>query len=73
MESATETEAVEANVVIQQEHTVAVVENTGEELAVEANVDKVTAEFCRNAEYHKNILSDKNLVSYRFIVKDIEH
>ena len=74
-----ETEAVEANKVVEQTSEeiadIAVdanVENTGEEPAVEVNVDQVIDEFCSNADYIENILSDENSVSFRFILKDID-
>ena len=72
---------MEANVVVHQnteEQTVAdiavdaAVEHTAEEPAVEVCVDQVIDEFCSNAEYLKNLLSDENSDTYRFIVKDID-
>ena len=74
-----ETEAVEANKVVEQTSEEiadiavdATVEHTGEEPAVEVNVEKVNDEFCSNADYIENILSDENSVSFRFILKDID-
>ena len=79
MDGATETEAVEANKVVEQTSEEiadiavdATVEHTGEEPAVEVNVDQVNDEFCSNADYIENILSDENSVSFRFILKDID-
>ena len=77
---ATDTEAEEANEVVQQtteEQAVAenaadaALEQTAEEPAVELCVDQVIDEFCSNADYIENILSEENSVSYRFILKDI--
>ena len=79
---ATDAEAVEDSEVVQQttkEQTVAVnaideaVENTAKELAVEANDEPVIDEFCSNAEYNENTLSEENSVCFRFIVKEIKH
>ena len=75
----TDIEAEEANVVDHQnaeEQTVAdnavvAVEHTAEEPIVKECADQVTDEFCSNAEYLKNILSDENSDTYRFILKDI--
>ena len=74
-----ETEAVEANEVVEQTSEEiadiavdATVEHTGEEPAVEVNVNQVNDEFCSNADYIENILSDENSVSFRFILKDID-
>ena len=39
---------------------------------MEVCVDQVIDEFCSNAEYLRNILSDENSDTYRFIVKDID-
>ena len=72
------TEAEEANEVVidaTNEQTVAVteevVEDTAEETAENANrVDQVYDEFCSNAEYSENFLSEENSVNYRFIVTD---
>ena len=74
------TEAEEANEVVKQtteEQAVAenaadaALEHTAEESAVELCVDQVIDEFCSNADYIENILSEENSVSYRFILKDI--
>ena len=59
VDRATDTEAVEANKVVQQ---------TTEVHAVEVNADQVIDEFCSHAYYIENILSDENSVSYIFIV-----
>ena len=78
---ATDAEPVEDSEVVQQttkEQTVAVnaideaVENTAKELAVEANDEPVIDEFCSNAEYNENTLSEENSVCFRFIVKEIK-
>ena len=79
MDRATNTEAEEANKVAQhtsQEQTVtdnvgdAAVGQKAEEPAVQVNGDQVIDEFCSNADYLENILSDENSVNYRFILKD---
>ena len=81
MERATDAEAVEASEVVQEtteEQTVAVnavytaVDDTAKELAVKANDDPVTDEFCSNAENDENILSYENSVCYRFIAKEMK-
>ena len=41
-----------------------------EEPAVQVNGEEVIDEFCSNADYLENILSDENSVSYRFILND---
>ena len=38
---------------------------------MELGGDQIIDEFCSNAEFNQNILSDENSVSYRFILKDI--
>jgi hypothetical protein len=77
VDRATDTEAVEANDVVQlntEEHTIvddtvnAAVEYAGEEHAVEQVID----EFCSSADYIKNILTDENSVTFRLILKDID-
>ena len=50
----------------------AAVDHEGEEPVVEVNVKEVTDEFCSNAEFIENILSEENSVSFRMIVKDTD-
>ena len=75
---ASDEEAVEACKNVQQtneEQSVAVDAvdaEAVEDTAKEPNVDPVIDEFCSNAEYNENILSDKNSVSYRFILTEIK-
>ena len=81
VDRATDQEAVEANKEdVQQSHeeqTVAenaadvALDHAAEVPAVELGGDQIIDEFCSNAEFNQNILSDENSVSYRFILKDI--
>ena len=77
VDRATNTEAEEANKVAEQtsqEQTDNVVGpavvQIAEEPAVQVNGEEVIDEFCSNADYLENILSDENSVSYRFILND---
>ena len=76
--NATEREAVKANEIVQEPTEAqkvvedAAVDHEGEEPVVEVNVKEVTDEFCSNAEFIENILSEENSVSFRMIVKDTD-